>query len=123
VLAGNGEEALEVFQTEQPDLVILDWMMPILDGPAAARTLRAAHPNLPIILTSGAGERAARRHPWLTARPSWLPSLTDVGSAGAIAIGPAEFARLQVAKAVGKSPSDYLFPWRRHQAYATTTTL
>ena len=39
--AEDGEEALEVFHREQPDLVVLDVMLPKLDGFAVCRRLRA----------------------------------------------------------------------------------
>ena len=32
VIAGNGEEALQKFDEEEPDLLLLDVMMPRLDG-------------------------------------------------------------------------------------------
>ena len=41
VIAEDGEEALAVFAREQPDLVVLDVMMPKLDGFAVCRRLRA----------------------------------------------------------------------------------
>jgi two-component system phosphate regulon response regulator PhoB len=39
--ARDGEEALAMVRDAQPDLLILDWMMPILDGPAVLERLRA----------------------------------------------------------------------------------
>ncbi len=39
--ASNGQEALQVARAQKPDLVILDWMMPKMDGLAALRQLRA----------------------------------------------------------------------------------
>ncbi len=41
ILAGNGEEAIARFQSEQPDLIFLDIMMPVMDGITAARHIRA----------------------------------------------------------------------------------
>jgi len=38
--ATNGLEALPLVQTHQPDLIILDWMMPKMDGLAFAQRLR-----------------------------------------------------------------------------------
>lgn len=54
VVAVNGEEALEKVRTLNPDLVLLDIMMPRIDGYEVARTLRAdpATQNLPIIMLS-----------------------------------------------------------------------
>jgi two-component system response regulator MprA len=40
--AGNGKEALAAVRAHQPDLIILDWMMPKMDGLAVVHALRAA---------------------------------------------------------------------------------
>ncbi|MDO8751099.1 MAG: response regulator [Dehalococcoidia bacterium] len=40
-LAHDGEEALDIASRERPDLVILDMLMPKLDGPAVCRALKA----------------------------------------------------------------------------------
>ncbi len=42
VLANNGEQALEVAQAENPDLIILDIMMPRLDGYQTAERLKGS---------------------------------------------------------------------------------
>lgn len=54
LVAVNGEEALEKVRTQNPDLVLLDIMMPRIDGYEVARTLRAdpATQDLPIIMLS-----------------------------------------------------------------------
>ncbi len=49
--AGSGEEALEVMQTERPDLILLDINMPGMGGIAACRELRALS-DAPIIVLS-----------------------------------------------------------------------
>jgi CheY-like chemotaxis protein len=49
----SGEEALEVLQLEVVDAVILDYLLPGMDGEEAARRIRKRHPNIPIILSSG----------------------------------------------------------------------
>jgi len=40
VTAGDGEEALEIFRKAEPDLVVLDVMMPKLDGYGVCQELR-----------------------------------------------------------------------------------
>lgn len=50
VTASSGQEALQVAQERYPDLVILDRMMPGLDGIEVLKRLRAADSDLPVIL-------------------------------------------------------------------------
>ena len=54
LVAVNGEEALEKVHANRPDLVLLDIMMPRIDGYEVARTLRAdpKTSELPIIMLS-----------------------------------------------------------------------
>lgn len=49
VTASNGREGLFVFRHEEPDLIILDLMMPEMDGWEAARLIRKES-NVPIIM-------------------------------------------------------------------------
>ena len=51
-VADNGEEALWVLDREHIDLVVLDVMMPKMDGYAFTRTLRECDNNLPILMVS-----------------------------------------------------------------------
>lgn len=49
--AYDGEEALKVFQTEKPDLVLLDVMLPKMDGFTVCKTIRQTT-NIPIIMVT-----------------------------------------------------------------------
>ena len=64
VTAGNGRQALELAAAERPDLVLVDWMMPVMDGPAAAAAMRAdpALARVPVVFMSGAPEASLRGH-------------------------------------------------------------
>ncbi|MBE6892395.1 MAG: response regulator transcription factor [Ruminococcaceae bacterium] len=55
VLAGNGEEALSKFNEEEPDILLLDVMMPKLDGWQVCRELRKKS-ECPIIMITAKGE-------------------------------------------------------------------
>ena len=55
VTAGNGEEALAKFDEENPDLILLDVMMPKLDGWQVCRELRKKS-ECPIIMITAKGE-------------------------------------------------------------------
>lgn len=48
--AKNGQEAIDLAVRHRPDLIILDWAMPVLGGLAAARELKKIMPEVPIIL-------------------------------------------------------------------------
>jgi len=54
--AADGIEAVQKVRTEQVDLVILDIMMPELDGFSAAKEIRRIREDLPIIMLSARGE-------------------------------------------------------------------
>ena len=55
LMARTGAEALEVFRQEGPDLVVLDWMLPEVDGLEVCRRLRAGH-GVPILMLTARGE-------------------------------------------------------------------
>ncbi|MGE0710072.1 MAG: response regulator transcription factor [Planctomycetota bacterium] len=48
--ARDGQQALDLAAAQPPDLVLLDWMLPVIDGIAVCRELRRRHPALPIVL-------------------------------------------------------------------------
>ena len=54
--AADGAEALAVFEAENPDLVILDVMMPKLNGFDVCAQLRKKGSNVPIIILSAKGD-------------------------------------------------------------------
>lgn len=54
-LAVTGREALEKFETEKPDLVLLDIMLPELNGLEVLRRIRAVS-TIPVILETARGE-------------------------------------------------------------------
>lgn len=56
--ASNGKAALDTIETEQPDLLVIDWMMPEASGIDVCRQLRSRPETkaLPIIMLSARGE-------------------------------------------------------------------
>jgi two-component system response regulator MprA len=52
VTASDGQEALDQAQAHRPDLVVLDWMMPKIDGIEVARRLRAVDKTPILMLTA-----------------------------------------------------------------------
>jgi len=57
--AYNGQEAVDIVADQMPDLVILDIMMPVLDGFAACERIREFS-NVPIIVVTAKGEERDR---------------------------------------------------------------
>lgn len=55
VTATTGSQALEVYQAERPQCVILDWMLPDLDGLQVCQRLRQAS-SVPILMLTAKGE-------------------------------------------------------------------
>ncbi|HPR61982.1 MAG TPA: response regulator, partial [Prolixibacteraceae bacterium] len=55
MVAPNGEAALEVGFNESPDLIIMDWEMPIMDGISALKNFKsnASTKNTPVIMITG----------------------------------------------------------------------
>ena len=55
VIANDGETALKLFETEAPDLVLLDIMLPGLDGWQVCREIRT-NSRIPIIMLTARGD-------------------------------------------------------------------
>lgn len=55
-LAEDGEEAFNLYKEHQPDLIITDIKMPVMNGLDLARKIRADNPNARIIIMSAYGE-------------------------------------------------------------------
>ena len=64
VCASNGQQGLAKVREESPDLILLDFMMPIMSGPDMGRAVRASaeHAAVKIVLQSGLAEDAASAH-------------------------------------------------------------
>ncbi|MBV9835590.1 MAG: phosphate regulon transcriptional regulator PhoB [Alphaproteobacteria bacterium] len=61
-VATNGEEALTSVADDRPDLVLLDWMLPLMSGLEVCRQLRRqpTTSNIPIIMLTARGEEGDR---------------------------------------------------------------
>jgi DNA-binding response OmpR family regulator len=59
-LAADGADGLAAVAAQRPDLVVLDLMMPGIDGLEVCRRLRRQLPDLPVIMLTALGEEADR---------------------------------------------------------------
>jgi DNA-binding NarL/FixJ family response regulator len=92
--ASNGADAIELAGTHQPDLVVLDLVMPVLGGAEALPRIRAAAPNATVVVLSALDpgavaceslDGAARyfdKTTDLSAVVASLPTLVSVGAGG-----------------------------------------
>jgi two-component system copper resistance phosphate regulon response regulator CusR len=55
ITTSNGQEAVRIFQDLHVDLVILDIIMPGLNGVEVCKVLRTVHANLPILMLTAMG--------------------------------------------------------------------
>src|ERR687898_1117874 len=87
----RGDELLaSMKQTEPPDVVLLDVMMPGLDGMATLRALKASRPEAQVIMLSGRNQastivEAVRPGPaGYAVKPDYPEGLREIGLRGAI---------------------------------------
>ena len=52
-VASDGAEALARMADELPDVVLLDLVMPVMDGPSTLEAIRETHGNIPVIIVTG----------------------------------------------------------------------
>jgi len=57
--ASDGQAALQLYAREQPALVVLDWMLPGLDGLEVLHRLRQSAPT-PVLMLTARGEETDR---------------------------------------------------------------
>jgi DNA-binding NarL/FixJ family response regulator len=59
--AANGRSAIEEAGRLHPDLIVLDLLMPVMNGLDAARTLKRMMPSVPLIMYSAFEDRFSER--------------------------------------------------------------
>ena len=75
--AGNGAEALDVLQKEHVDLMILDVMMPVMNGYELTDVLRQGGSELPILMITAKSEQADKREGFLVGIDDYMTKPID----------------------------------------------
>lgn len=75
--AGNGAEALEIMDREHVDLVVLDVMMPEMDGYEFTEKLRSVDDNLPVLMISARQLPADKRKGFLVGTDDYMTKPID----------------------------------------------
>ena len=94
--AANGEEAVSLSAGRDPDVVLMDLEMPVLDGIEATRRIRAAQPGVAVVVLTSFSDRER------------ILSALDAGAAGYLLkdAEPEAIARALEAAARGEAPLD-----------------
>jgi DNA-binding NarL/FixJ family response regulator len=122
--AGDGEEALEAAERLRPDVVLMDLVMPRLDGLGAMRTLRERVPGARVIVLTSfldddkllpALRAGAAGYLLKNAEPQELARAVRAAHAGEALLDPVVAARLVEAlgEGAGEQPLDRLTPRER----------
>ena len=89
-LASNGADAVERIRTEKPDVILLDWLMPLMDGGQMLDHLGASAGKVPIIVISGEAPPASldpRVQSWLTKPVTIEEVVTEIEQRAAASAG------------------------------------
>jgi DNA-binding NarL/FixJ family response regulator len=94
--AADGEEAVALCAQLAPDVVLMDLEMPVLDGIEATRRIRAAQPDVAVVVLTSFSDRER------------ILRALDAGAAGYLLkdAEPDELARAIAAAARGEAPLD-----------------
>jgi CheY-like chemotaxis protein len=78
--AGSGQEALDKLKTEKPDIILLDVMMPKMNGIDVLKTLRADEEtkNIPVIILTALLQQIDQIKNLLTEKDSYLTKSTTL---------------------------------------------
>ncbi|MCQ2542696.1 MAG: response regulator transcription factor [Lachnospiraceae bacterium] len=72
LLAPNGEEALKILDDNHVDLVLLDLMMPVMDGITFTRVLRQSGSQIPILMVTAKDSQEDIRRGFLTGTDDYM---------------------------------------------------
>ena len=77
ICAENGEEALEILDHKHVDLIILDVMMPRMDGYEFTNTLRTSGNNIPILMVTARETQEAKKRGFIIGADDYMVKPVD----------------------------------------------
>ena len=107
--AGDGEEALRLTEELQPDVVLMDVSMPVLDGVEATRSLRRRFPSTEVVVLTMFGDSAVAERAFRAGAAGFLAkdcSLDEVAEAIRIAADRDRDVSPSVAKSMLSTSDD-----------------
>jgi DNA-binding response OmpR family regulator len=79
-VAGSADEAFKAIAEQLPDLVLLDWMLPDLEGIEVLQRIRSGpHPDLPVIMLTAKGELESKLTGLEAGADDYLPKPFNLG--------------------------------------------
>jgi NarL family two-component system response regulator LiaR len=122
--AADGEEGVREAERLHPDVILMDLLMPGLDGVGAMRALRASLPDARVIVLTSFGDddrllpaiqAGAAGYLLKDAQPSEVARAVRAANAGETLLDPAVAARLvdAIAQGPGEKPRERLTPRER----------
>jgi DNA-binding NtrC family response regulator len=79
VAAHNGLDGVRMVDEFRPHVVLLDYLMPQMDGRHVLHFLRGAHPTLPVVIVSGIQDAAVARGLMQEGAWDFVPKPVDLG--------------------------------------------
>ena len=70
--ASNGQEAIEKFQSAQPDVITMDITMPVMNGIDALKEIRKINPKIKVVMVSAMGQETLIREAVMNGASSFI---------------------------------------------------
>jgi NarL family two-component system response regulator LiaR len=124
--ASNGQEALRACEQAQPDVILMDLVMPRMDGATATRTIRERWPQVQVVALTSFQEKELVQEALQAGAISYLLKNVSLGDlaeairaayAGRPTLAPEATQALVQAASQGPTPGHDLTP-REHQVLA-----
>lgn len=128
--AENGQQAVELAQTHQPDAILMDIGMPVMDGITATQKIKAQFPNTKVLMLTSRKEEeevyasltaGADAYCMKDIKVERLCQVLEMVLEGALWIDPA-IARLVMQAMPGNTPPEGSLPKATRKQYNTELT-